>query len=108
MSNSEMPKPPSVHQEFVDRFPGLGQAWGSIAEAGSRGPLDEKTTRLVRLAVAMGAKQEGAVHASVRKALSLGVTPDELYQVVALSASTLGMPSAVACFTWIREVVERK
>ncbi len=104
--DKNLPDPPSTHGDFTSRFPHLADAWSAIAEAGRQGPLDAKTRRLIKLAVAMGALREGAVHASVRKALGQGVTAEELYQVVALSASTLGLPSAVACYTWIKEVVE--
>jgi hypothetical protein len=67
------PKPPATYEAFRERFPGLGQAWDLLAEAGRQGPLDETTVRLVRLAVAMGALREGAVHAGVRKALAQGI-----------------------------------
>ncbi len=41
------PRPPKVHQEFINRFPKLQLAWESIAEAGKQGPLDERTAWLV-------------------------------------------------------------
>jgi alkylhydroperoxidase/carboxymuconolactone decarboxylase family protein YurZ len=98
-------RPPPAYEDFVQRFPDLGRAWELIHEAGRKaGPLDEKTCRLVRLAVAIGAKQEGAVHSSVRKGLALGITREELEQVCALAAGTIGMPAAVAAFCQVREV----
>jgi 4-carboxymuconolactone decarboxylase len=100
---SSVPKPPAAYQAFVDRFPKIGQAWELISQAGQEGPLDEKTIRLVKLAIAVGAMREGAIHSSVRKAQALGVTRAEIDQVVALSASTLGLPSAVAVYSWIAE-----
>ena len=99
-------KPPQKYRDFVASFPKLEKAWEAIHEAGAVGPLDEKTQRLVKLAIAIGAFKEGATHASVRKALAIGITREELDQVVALSAGTLGLPSAVAAFTWVREVQE--
>lgn len=100
---SEMPKPPATYQAFVDRYPELGEAWGLISRAGTRGPLDPSTARLVKLGVAIGAMREGAVHASVRKALSMGIEQEAVEQVVALAAGTIGLPSAVAAFTWVRD-----
>ena len=97
-------KPPAVHDEFVRRFPGLGQAWDLAGAEGGKGPLDAKTQRLLKLAVAIGAMREGAVHSGVRKARDAGASVEELEQVVALSASTIGFPAAVAVWTWIREV----
>jgi len=59
-----------------------------------------------KLAIAIGAMREGAVHASARKALAQGVSKDEMYQIVALAAGTLGLPSTVAVYTWIEDVLE--
>ena len=72
-------------------------------EEGGAGPLDEKTQRLVKLAVAIGAMREGAVHSGVRKARDAGASLAEMEQVVALAASTIGLPSAVAVWTWMRD-----
>jgi alkylhydroperoxidase/carboxymuconolactone decarboxylase family protein YurZ len=96
--------PPKVHEDFIARYPELGQAWENINAAGGRGPLDARTQRLIKLAVAVGALREGAVHASVRKALDLGISREELEQVVALAAGTIGLPAAVAVYTWICDV----
>ena len=86
-------------------FPEVAKAWERIGTAGKAGPLDEKTCRLVKLALAIGAQQEGAVHASVRKGLAMGISREELEQVVVLSAGTLGFPQTVAAFTWIRDLL---
>jgi 4-carboxymuconolactone decarboxylase len=102
---SDLPKPPKTHDEFRKTFPELGEAWEVVGGAGKHGPLDEKTARLVKLAVAMGAQQEGAVHASVRKGLAMGITRAELEQVVALCAGTLGFPQTVAAYTWITDLL---
>ena len=102
---SDLPKPPKTHDDFVAVFPELAKAWETIGSAGKKGPLDEKTARLIKLAVAMGAQQEGAVHASVRKALAMGITREELEQVVILVAGTLGFPQTVAAYTWIKDLL---
>ncbi|MGH2415158.1 MAG: carboxymuconolactone decarboxylase family protein, partial [Microcystaceae cyanobacterium] len=107
MLMNSKPEPPKVHLQFVNRYPKLQQAWEEISEAGHEGPLDEKTLRLVKLGIAMGALHEGAVHANVRKALAMGISQEEIEQVVALSAGTLGMPWTVALFTWVNDVVAR-
>ena len=102
---SDLPKPPEPHHKFTGAFPELGKAWEIIGGAGKQGPLNEKTARLVKLAVAIGAQQEGAVHASVRKGLAMGITKEEMEQVVTLSAGTLGFPQTVAAYTWISDLL---
>ena len=98
-------KPPGAYREFVGRYPKLAEAWERIGEAGAEGPLDERTCRLIKLGIAMGAMRTGSVHSGVRKALDLGIPPEAIEQVVALAAGTLGLPSTVACHTWVQDVL---
>ena len=102
---SSASKPPESYRNFIGRYPKLGRAWDLIGEAGEEGPLDARTRRLVKLGVAMGAMRNGAVRSGVRKAAAMGISREELEQVVALAAGTIGMPSAVACFTWVEEAL---
>lgn len=101
---ARIPKPPRTFDEFSVVFPRVREAWDILGDASSDGPIDERTQRLIKLGVAVGAMREGAVHSSARKALGMGITIDELHQVVALAASTIGLPSSVAVYTWIRDV----
>jgi alkylhydroperoxidase/carboxymuconolactone decarboxylase family protein YurZ len=105
---ARLQKPPRSYEEFVRRFPKLGQAWELLGDAATEaGPLEAKTQRLVKLALAIASRQEGAVHSGVRKALASGATLDELDQVVALAASLVGLPATVAAFQWVREEAEK-
>lgn len=101
------PKPPATYSRFIKRYPKLGQAWELIAQAGAEGPLDDKTARLVKLGVALGAMREGAVHASIRKARAMGISVAEIEQVVALAAGTLGLPATVATYSWIGDLLKQ-
>ncbi len=99
------PKPPKAYSDFVTRFPMLEQAWELLSAAGNEGPLDERTRRLIRLAVAVGGLREGAIRSSVRKAAALGISRAEIEQVVTLAAGTLGLPSTVAVYSWIQALL---
>lgn len=101
-----LPTPPDTYTEFTRRYPKLAEAWRLSREAGEAGPLDEKAVRLVKLAVAVGTMREGAVHSAVRKARAAGLGRDELEQVIALAAGTLGFPAAVAVFSWVRDELD--
>ncbi len=103
---SEAPKLPRTYKAFMQRFPKLGQAWDLMREAESEGPFDEKTMRLVKLAIAIGGMKEGAVHSSVRKARSAGVTDEEIEHVLVTAASTLGMPPTVTVYSWVLDELE--
>jgi len=100
------PKPPSTYREFVTRFPHLGEAWEAVRAEEEAGPADDTSRRLLKLAIAIGAMREGAVHSAVRKAVAAGATAGEIYQIVPMAATTLGFPSTVAVYTWIKETLD--
>jgi alkylhydroperoxidase/carboxymuconolactone decarboxylase family protein YurZ len=98
--------PPKELPEGVGRFarqhPELWEAYNALGEATAQaGPLDEKTQRLVKLALAIGAGRIGAVHSHVRRALKDGITPQELEHVAILAIPTLGWSAGFAALTWI-------
>ncbi len=105
---STTPDPPQTYLDFVSRFPALGEAWEQCAEAGAAGPLGPKQVRLIKLAIAVGALREGAVRASARKAVAMGIGQDELDQVITLAAGTLGFPGTVAVYSWIESALAEK
>ncbi|MFP5329634.1 MAG: carboxymuconolactone decarboxylase family protein [Alphaproteobacteria bacterium] len=78
------------------------QALGAVA--GEAGPLDERTRRLVNLALAIGADSEGATHSHTRRGLAEGLSAEELEHVAYLAITTLGWPRAIRGLTWIRDV----
>ena len=105
MSQDQLPR---IVQQLAEQFPGIWDAYNQLGQAtAGAGPLDAKTERLVKLALAVGAGLEGAVHAHVRRALAAGLTKEELRHVALLAITTLGWPSAIAALSWIDEQLER-
>lgn len=96
---------PEIYSRFQTRFPALSHNLEVLAESANAGPLDERTSRLVKLGIAIGAMAEGAVRSNARRALKAGATPEELLHVVALTVTTRGFPAAVAAYSWIEEVL---
>ena len=97
--------PPTVRKLSEER-PELWQAYQALGKAcGSAGPLDQRTRRLVKLALSVGGGSEGAVHSHARRALEEGLAADELRQVAILAVPTLGFPRAVAALTWIDDIL---
>ena len=98
---------PDIYVSFRERFPQIAQAQDRLAtEVDAAGPLDERTSRLVKLGIAVGSLSEGAVRSNVRKALAAGATTEEVQHVVLLSLTTRGFPAAVAAWGWVQEVLE--
>lgn len=101
--------PPTRFQQFGKKYPAVMRAYESLGEATAQaGPLDDKSRALVKLAIAVGAWREGAVHSHTRRALDAGCAPDEIRHVILLAATTLGFPSMMAALTWVEDVLGRK
>ncbi len=104
--SKDLPKPTA---QFKKKYPKL---WESFTELGDlcheAGPLDEKTRRLVKVALAIGAGLEGATHSAVRNAKAAGIGNDEINHVALLAITTLGFPSATRAMTWIADLKSSK
>ena len=102
--NTDLPKPV---ERFEDSYP---EVWAAFMQLGDRchsaGTLDEKTRRLVKVALAMGAGLEGGTHSAVRNAIAAGVSPAELRHVAVLSITTLGLPAAMRGLSWIDDATK--
>ncbi len=94
----------SLMEKHEDVWKAYAQLGAAVAEAG---PLDAKTRRLVKLALAIGGASEGAVHSHVRRGLAEGCSADELHQVAILAIPTLGLPRCMAARTWIEDVLSK-
>lgn len=98
---------PEPFQNFGKDHPDVQAAYERLATAAHEsGPLDEKCRRLVKLAIAVGGRLEGAVRSHARQARDAGVSDDEMDHVVMLALTTIGLPSAIAARTWIRSAIE--
>jgi|AntRauTorckE6833_2_1112554.scaffolds.fasta_scaffold42636_2 alkylhydroperoxidase/carboxymuconolactone decarboxylase family protein YurZ len=97
---------PEIYAEYRERFPEVASAMDALGAATeTAGPIDERTQRLIKLALAIGGLAEGAVRSNARKALDLGVEPAELQHVAMLAVATAGLPTAIAGLQWIDEVL---
>ncbi len=96
---------PAAAGKLAERYPEIWKAYSSLGEAcANSGTLDDEARRLIKLALAIGAGSEGAVHSHVRRALEAGISAEKIKQVAMLSIPTLGFPRAVAALTWIEDI----
>jgi alkylhydroperoxidase/carboxymuconolactone decarboxylase family protein YurZ len=87
--------------------PDVARAYDALGDAARKaGPLTEREIALVKLALSMGARLEGGVHAHARKALAAGVEPEALRQTAILALPTLGFPHMMAALSWVDETAE--
>jgi alkylhydroperoxidase/carboxymuconolactone decarboxylase family protein YurZ len=112
MKESKTPGPgklPARYLQFQRRYAKVFAAFDSLGEAtASAGPLAGKTRALVKLALAVGAQLEGAVHSHTRRALEARCSADEIHHVVLLATTTLGFPSMIRALTWVDDVLEKR
>ena len=95
---------PSSISSFEKKHPTVWEAFARLGEACHQsGALDEKTRRLVKLALSIAFRHEGAVHSATRNAVQSGVSREEIEQVAILAITTIGWPAAYAAMTWIED-----
>jgi 4-carboxymuconolactone decarboxylase len=98
---------PDVYLRFREQYPDVAIALDGLGDvADVSGPLDERTVRLAKLGLAIGARAEGAVRSNARKALAAGATEDQVRHVAVLAITTCGFPTAIAGIGWVDEVLD--
>lgn len=98
---------PGAAGDLAEQHPDVWAAYSALGKATSNsGPLTERERRLVKLALAIGASSEGAVHSHARRAKSEGIEKAALHQIALLAIGPLGLPHAVAAKTWIEDVCD--
>lgn len=102
-----MPKIPDWYNQQKKQYAGVFKAYEELGDACRRaGPLDEKAAALVKLAIAVGTRHEGAVHSHTRRSLEAGASAAECRHVALLALTTIGFPSMMAALSWIEDVAK--
>ncbi len=100
---------PEPYRSFFDDYPDVAQAYQELGKSlREAGPLGEREVGLVKLAIAVGARMEGATHSHARRGLAAGIDAKELEQVAILAASTVGFPNMMAGYRWVRDVTKSR
>ncbi|WP_227285989.1 carboxymuconolactone decarboxylase family protein [Boseongicola sp. H5] len=96
---------PGAAGDLAEAYPDVWSAYAVLGKATAEaGPLTARERRLVKLALAIGAASEGAVHSHTRRAKSEGIEAAAVMQVAMLAIGPLGLPRAVAAKTWIEDI----
>ena len=98
---------PSGAARIARRHPKIWRAYEELGAAcADSGPLDARTRRLVKLALAVASESEGAVHSHTRRGAEEGLSKEELLHVALLAIPSIGLAKAVAAMTWIEDVLK--
>jgi 4-carboxymuconolactone decarboxylase len=99
-------KLPKNYQNIRTRYKDYSHALSVLGKAvKDAGPLDEKTSQLIQIAAAAAIKSEGSVHSHTRRALELGVSPEEIYHSLILLTSIIGFPSVASAVSWADDLI---
>lgn len=104
-----MSRLPKRYTQFFEDHPEVGEAYERYGAAiAGAGPLDERTRNLVKLAISIGARMEGASKSHTHKALQAGASPDEVRHVALMAAPTIGFPNMMAGLGWVEDVIAQE
>ena len=107
----QLPKPADNLPAPLDRvraeFPEIAAAYDALGRAVRQaGPLSAREIAIAKLAMAIGARHEGATHAHVRKSLAAGLDSAAVEHVAVLACPTLGFPHMMMALGWVRDVLK--
>jgi 4-carboxymuconolactone decarboxylase len=85
-------------QDFITRY-----AWGSVW---ARDGLDRRTRSCLTLALLAALGREGELEMHVRAALRVGLSPEEIREVLLHTAVYAGVPAANSAFATAQRVLE--
>ena len=98
---------PEFLQKVVERYPGIWENYQNLDRAVSSAEgLDERSQRLVKLGIAIGAGRQGAVHSHTRKCRKAGLGSAELYHAALLAITSIGWSGAIAALSWINDELQ--
>ena len=98
---------PEFLQKVIERYPEIWEKYGELSQTiGSVQGLDERSQKLVKLGIAIGAARQGAVHSHTRKCKRAGFSNAELSHTALLAITTIGWSGAIAALSWITDELQ--
>lgn len=102
-------KLPAPARSLRKLYPGIWKSFQGLGDQCHKaGPLDERTRRIVKVAIAAAAQTEGALHSAVRNALEARVSQDEIRHAILLNLTTIGFPRTMAALSWAEDLLGRR
>ena len=90
------------HGDIYESYRSYGKA---IDEDG--GPLEEKTRRLIKVAVSATIQNEYSLTTHIKKALKAGCSLEEIEHTILLVAPTVGFPAMMKGIMTLREEMDQ-
>lgn len=98
--------PPDTFKKFSRRFPEIAESHEAVARCIDKlGPLDRKTTELIKLGISIGAGLVTATQSHAKRAKQEGASLEEIEHAILLTLNTCGFPRTVAAWKWMKEAL---
>jgi alkylhydroperoxidase/carboxymuconolactone decarboxylase family protein YurZ len=103
---TEIVQKTEIVEDFIDRCPPVAAALGQLAEAvGASTPFTDRETRLLKIALAVGAGHRTAIQNLVFKGLAKELTEEEVRGIMLLAVISSGCPAALTGWRIVDDVV---
>ncbi len=94
---------PQLLNDFQQQFPDVWAAYTQLKSACDQGgPLDRKTTELIKIGISAAMEHDGGLIAHVSQARKAGAQDEEIYQAIVLATGLAGFPAALKAFAAIK------
>lgn len=88
---------------LVKKYPEVYEAYQAYGKSvHACGPLDDRTKALLKVAISSVAEHDYALTTHLKKAVDLGITQEELEQVLLLTAPSVGFPNMMESLLTLR------
>ena len=102
-------KPPKFYTDFLKKYPEVGAQYEKMGQVVHQlGPLNERDSALVKLAISGSHLFHSAFKAHIRKAIAAGITRAEIEHVALLTLPTIGFPTMMAMLSLIEDQFAKK
>jgi 4-carboxymuconolactone decarboxylase len=100
---------PTRYLRFGQNYPKIFEAYQALGAATQEaGPLTPRERALVKLAIAIGSRMEGAVHSHCRRAIEARCTPEDIKHLVLLGTTTIGFPQMMTAMSWVEDILNNQ
>jgi len=94
---------PQLLDDFQKQFPDIWAAYTQLTTACDQGgPLDRKTTELIKIGISAAMEHEGGLIAHISQARKAGAQDEEIYHAIVSAAGLAGFPAALKAFAVAR------
>ena len=85
--------------DFEKQFPEIWGAYTQLKTACDRGgPLDRKTSELIRIGISVAMEHEGGLIAHISQARKAGASEEEIQHAIVLATGLAGLPPTLKAF----------